>query len=325
MFRRTIVWLSAVLALYVITGSRPVAQAAESISVASFNVQFVGHFKNRDNAALAKLMAPHDLIFIQELVAPPVAGVYPGGTPYKADNEAKAFVDAMTAEGFSYLLSEEDTGTGEKNHKTSSATEWFIAFYRPATVLPAPELASGFLAADRSDHPDYERVPYAFPFRAGAADLVFISVHLQPGGGSKDTARRAHELAAIHQWVAAQPGPERDYVILGDMNIEDCEELANVLAPGFKSLNHDCRATNTNSNGPKPYDHVMYNTEASAAEIDTATGLEVIDLVDAMRAAWPPDAGPYPGDPYDHKGFRTRYSDHNPVVFKIRTGGPDDD
>jgi len=325
MFRRTTVWLTAVLALFIVAGPRPAAQAAESISVASFNVQFVGHFKNRDNAALAKLMAPHDLVFIQELVAPPAAGIYPDGTPYKADKEAKAFVDAMTAEGFSYRLSEEDTGTGEKNHKTSSATEWFIAFYRPDTVLPATDLPGGFLAADRSDHPDYERVPCAFPFRAGAADLVFISVHLQPGGGSKDTARRAHELAAVYQWIAVQPGPERDYVILGDMNIEDCEELADVLGPGFKSLNHDCRATNTNPNGPKPYDHVMYHSEASAAEIDAAAGLEVVDLVDAMRAAWPPDAGPYPGDPYNHTRFRTRYSDHHPVVFKIHTGGPDDD
>ncbi len=40
---------------------------------------------------------------------------------------------------------------------------------------------------------------------------------------------------------------------------------------------------------------------------------------------WPTSAGAYPGDPYRHNDFRTRYSDHHPVVFNIRTGGPDDD
>ena len=71
----------------------------------------------------------------------------------------------MQAQGYAYLLSEEDTGTKDRIHLINSATEWWVSFYRPEQVQPAPDLPVGFLAEDRSDHPDYERVPYAFGFR----------------------------------------------------------------------------------------------------------------------------------------------------------------
>lgn len=295
------------------------------IAVVSFNIQFLGLFKARDNAALAELLSPYDLIFIQELVAPPYQGKFPDGTDYVPDEEANQFFEAMKSHGFRYVLSEEDTGTGERIHLNSSATEWYAAFYRPDRVKPAFDLPRGFLARDRSNHPDFERVPYAFPFRAGKADLVFISVHLKPGAGSADTARRAQELRAIERWIRARRSRERDYIILGDMNIEDCDELENVLFSGFASLNDDCRPTNTNVNGPKPYDHVMFSKRFSSREIDLEAGLEIINLVEAMRPYWPRSAGRYPGDPYIHDAFRTVYSDHHPIVFRVRTARPDDD
>lgn len=304
----------------------PVMQArADTLSVASFNIQFLGHFKDRDNGALADLMAPHDLVFIQELVAPPYPGSFPDGTPYVPDPEAAAFFEAMRVRGFAHVLSEEDTGTGASNHLNSPATEWFAAFYRPGRVAPATDLAHGFLGKDRSNHPDYERVPYAFPFRAGTADLVFISVHLQPGASARQRARRAHELTVLGSWIASRPGRERDYVILGDMNIEDCTELALVLPVGYASLNAQCLATNTNPRGPKPYDHVLFHSGFSAREVGASPAFTVVDLVAAMRPHWPPGAGPYPGSPYRHDEFRTRYSDHHPVAFAITDHGPDDD
>ena len=38
----------------------------------------------------------------------------------------------------------EDTGTGEKNHKNGSATEWWVAFYNPDNVQVADDLPGGF-------------------------------------------------------------------------------------------------------------------------------------------------------------------------------------
>ena len=297
---------------------------AGPLKVASFNIQFLGHFKKKENQALAQLLSHYDLVFIQELVAPPQNGKYPNGEPYKTDKEAKDFFDAMAVHGFISELSEEDTGTGDYIHKNSSATEWFVVFYKPGRVSPVGDLPHGFLAADRSNNDDFERVPYAFSFRAGESDLVFISVHLQPGGSVEETERRAHELLSIFNWIGKQPGMERDYVILGDMNIEDCEELKSILPQGYASLNDACSPTNTNPNRPKPYDHVLYNVLYTSNELLTDQ-FQVIDLIEAMKTTWLTSEGAYPGDPYDHKEFRMRYSDHHPIAFKIATNEMDDD
>lgn len=110
----------------------------------SFNIQFLGNFKNRDNNALAALMTPYDIVVIQELVAPPFAGSFPDGTDYRPDLEAQQFFDAMTAKGFDFILSEEDTGTNDRVHINSTATEWWVVFYKPAVVESANDLPIQF-------------------------------------------------------------------------------------------------------------------------------------------------------------------------------------
>ncbi len=298
---------------------------ALALDVMSFNIQFLANFKAKRNDDLARIMEPYDLVLVQELVAPPSDGVYPDGEAYTADKEATAFFDAMSAVGFSWVLSPEDTGTGPAIHKKSSATEWWVAFFKPGALEIATDLPSGFLADDRSDHADYERVPYAFGFKViGGSDMVIISTHLQPGKSSSDARRRAHEINAIADWIDRNESadPERDYIILGDMNIKDCGELAQVMPTGFVSLNDQCQPTNTSQNDPRPYDHVMYRPATSGDEIDAGSFL-VMDLIEAARPLWP-TGEPYPGDPYDHNAFRTRYSDHHPVTFEISVV-PDDD
>lgn len=217
-------------------------QPAETITVCSFNIQFVGHFKDKNNSALAAILKDFDVVVVQELVAPPLAGTFPDGDAYKPDAEAKAFFDEMVAHGFQFKLSEEDTGTGDAIHNNGPATEWWVVFYKLDRVMMVTDWPNGFLADDRSNHPDYERVPYAFAFRTldATMDMVLISVHLQPGSGSASRLRRKHELTAISNWIAAQPGTEKDYIILGDMNIEDRFELAALMPPGFVSLNDQC-------------------------------------------------------------------------------------
>jgi len=67
----------------------------EPLEVCSFNIQFLGHFKNRDDAALANLVKDYDIIVIQELVAPPENGTYPDGSSYNSDVQSKSFFDEM--------------------------------------------------------------------------------------------------------------------------------------------------------------------------------------------------------------------------------------
>ena len=299
----------------------------DTIEVCSFNIQFLGSFKKRDDEALADILKDYDIVVVQELVAPPYDGIYPDGESYTGDTEAAEFFDAMQDHGFSYWLSEEDTGTGDDIHKKSSATEWFVSFYKPNIVAAAFDLPHGFLAEDRSNNADFERVPFAFSFRSSnhRLDFVLISVHLQPGDRPSERERRAHELSTISTWIEENSIAEQDHLILGDMNIYDAEELADITPPGFLSLNDECRMTNTLSIAGKgePNDHVMYNP-AATSEIDAPFDIFVVDLINAMRPYWQEDA-PFPGDPYVHNTFKQYYSDHFPVVFRLITPMQDDD
>ena len=300
------------------------ATRTDTLTICSFNIQFVGHFTKKDNTALANLLKDYDIVVIQELIAPPISGNYPDGTSFSADPEAAAFLQAMTNQGFQYVQSEEDTGPGTQNHLSTTATEWWITFYKSNKVATATDLPSGFLAADRSDNPDFERVPYAFAFRTpdNKLDFVLISVHLAPGAAEND--RRKEELDAIASWIDANDQTEKDFIILGDMNIENSVELANATPTGYLSLNDECRKTNTAAGSQKPYDHAMYNTTHTATDLDIQYDLAVVDLIEAMRNSWT-SSDPYPGDPYDHNLFRQYYSDHHPVVFKMVVRGGDDD
>jgi endonuclease/exonuclease/phosphatase family metal-dependent hydrolase len=164
---------------------------------------------------------------------------------------------------------------------------------------------------------------YAFPFRSvdGSCDFVLISVHLQPDQGPSYRARRKQELQSIAAWIDAHDQIEQDFIIVGDMNIENVAELTDTTPNGFLSLNDECRPTNTK--GDRPYDHVMYRPQFTS-EVEQQTDMQVIDLVQAMQPSWNRPE-PYPGAPYDHNGFRAVYSDHHPVWFRLMTQPHDDD
>jgi len=299
-------------------------QTSDALSIVSFNLMWLGHYTKKEHTALAHMLKDHDIVVIQELVSPPVNGRYPNGDVYLADSEAADFFNAMQNLGFNYLLSEEDTGTGPIIHNNNSSTEWWVTFYKPATVKTANDIPSGFLANDRSDNPDYERVPYAFPFRTSNnnMDFVLISVHLKPGNGTSDKARREHELNSIETWINRNNNIEKDFIILGDMNIYNIAELNRVIPQGFISLNDECLSTVTSGTG-MPYDHVMFNN-THTKEIDTQYDLKIINLIETMRPYWAYEED-YPGDPYDHNQFKQYYSDHNPVVFQMILPLSDDD
>ena len=303
------------------------SSSSRPLKISSFNIQFLGNSNSRDDVALAKILKKYDIVVVQELVSPPYSGTFANGDPFKPDTQSSEFFDEMKNNGFSYVLSEEDTGTGDTIHKNGSATEWWVTFYKPGKVKSVTDIPHGFLAEDRSNHTDYERVPYGFAFRSadGKSDFVLISVHLKPGKGSKDKKRRKEEFAAITKWVNEHDDKEKDFIILGDMNIGNCAELKDVTPIGYLSLNDECVPTHTNLNSPKPYDHIMYNTTHTKNEIDTNFDFKVVNLIDAMKTYWSASStNPYPGDPYNHNEFRKYYSDHHPVEFRIKVTNDDD-
>ncbi len=296
------------------------------ITVCSFNIKFVGLYKKKDNKALAELVGQYDMVVVQELVAPPDNGQYCDGTPYREDPEADAFFNAMSAQGFAHSLSCEDTGSGQTIHKQGSSTEWSVVFYKPGKLALADDLPHGFLAEDRSAHPVYRRVPHAHSFRTadGRMDFVVVNVHLYPG--NREAEKRKAELLGIANWIDQNDSQERDFYIVGDMNIQDAAELEAATPPGFVSLNDECRKTNTATGSDKPYDHVLYRPaeHPESNEVDEAFDFQVVNLIDAMRDSWR-DASPYPGDPYSGNLFAQYYSDHHPVLFRLVVPSRDDD
>lgn len=106
----------------------------DKLMICSFNIQFLGQSTARDDTALAKILEDFDIVVVQELVAPPYEGTFPDGTNFRPDSEAAEFFNEMDSLGFDYFLSEEDTGTGNNIHYNSTATEWWVAFYRPGRV-----------------------------------------------------------------------------------------------------------------------------------------------------------------------------------------------
>jgi endonuclease/exonuclease/phosphatase family metal-dependent hydrolase len=289
--------------------------SADSLTICSFNIQFLGHFTKKDHVALADLVKNYDLVVVQELIASPA-------TTGSTRRRAKLFFDAMASHGFAHVLSDSDTGRSGPLPNYTTATEWFVTFYKPGKVTPAADLANGFISQPLAAHPEFVRVPYAAAFRTfgGTCDFVLVSVHLEP----EDEHIRAREFQAIDRWIRHQYSTtsERDLIVLGDTNLQSKAELTANTPQNFISLNADCLSTNTNPNG-RPYDHVIFHPQHSS-EIDRAFGFKVINLIDAMRASWT-GLGAYPGDPYVHDEFRQRYSDHHPVVFRIRIPQQDDD
>ncbi|MBN1602039.1 MAG: hypothetical protein JW915_10540 [Chitinispirillaceae bacterium] len=296
------------------------AFCSSALSVCSFNIQLLGALKERHNTALAEVIKDNDIVVVQGLVSSPYPGTYPNGDTYEGNEKAAEFFDAMKSHGFQYILSEEDTGTGTEIHLNTSATEWWVAFYKPQIINIAIDLPYGFLDSDRSDNPNFERVPYAFSFRTkkGHFEFTLISVHLQSGLGSCNEMRRRHELDAIARWVDEKSQAGGIFFILGNMNIQNCKELKDIIPNGFISLNDRCLSTNTKVDNSKAYDHVMGRSSNIWDNIDSRNSFSVVDLVSAVRVNWDESVfGKFPDDPTRYDDFQRFFSDHHPVVFHM--------
>ena len=288
----------------------------EELKICSFNIQFLGHFKNKENKTLAKFLNPYDIVVIQEMVAPPTNGMYSDKTPYKKDIESASFVKEMASVGFKHWLSTNDTGP-TKNQTASTASEWWIVFFRPNKVLADSSRFYGFISSPLSGNLSYERVPFAFPFQSVNEKTTFtlIPVHLKPGNRKEDQIRRQEELKNIFNWTASQKEKNKDFFVLGDCNIYKLEEFISFEKDGYFSLNKGCLPTNTklyeSLKKGKPYDHVFYNNFSK--EDIKKNSFKVVDIRKELLKMNASNVV----IPYDHKSFRTRYSDHLPISFEL--------
>ena len=293
----------------------------DTLSICSFNIQFLGHFKERKNDILAEILKDYDIVVVQEMVAPPIKGKYPDGAPYKKDLESGAFVEEMTKNGFAYWLSAEDTGP-TKNHTPTTASEWWITFYKPQTVEPDSTRCYGFISQPLVNNPHFERVPYAFPFRTKdkKTNFTLLSVHLQPGNSLEERTRRQGELLQVFNWSTSQQESNKDFIVLGDCNIYDQKELFPFSTMKVQGLNANFQSTNTklyeSAAKGEPYDHVFHFQ--STVEDVIPHSFKVVDLMKELISFQ--SSISFPLEPYVHDLFRTAFSDHVPVSFQIVSG-----
>jgi hypothetical protein len=296
-----------------------VAFSQDTINLCSFNIQFLGHFKNKDNSTLSKILSPYDVVIIQELVAPPVPGKFSDNSPYKVDAESKAFLEEMKISGFEFWLSTDDTGP-TKNQTNSTASEWWIIFYKRHKIVPDSSRYFGFVSQQLVANSNLDRVPYVFPFKTIQENSTFslIPVHLNPGDSQEDYKRRQTEFSYLFNWTKNQSESNKDFFIVGDCNIYKSEEFEKFKSIDYYSLNEKCNLTNTkiyeSKTKGKPYDHLFYNSNSKEDLI--LNSFKVIDLLSEVKKYNPTNVI----EPYNHDDFRAKYSDHLPFTFQLITG-----
>nr|MBP9151943.1 hypothetical protein [Flavobacteriales bacterium] len=299
----------------------------KDLNVCSFNIKWLGSSKSKENRKLVNLMLPYDLVIVQELVAPPFDGFYPSGEKYDGDAEAAIFFNLMRDNGFSAFLSNEDTGKN-KNHSGSSQSEWFVVFYRDG-VLRVDSNRCEFISSPLVLNSTFDRVPYRFQFSTidNTLDFSVINVHLASDEGA--VAERKKELQTIVSYANSEWNNEKDFLIVGDMNIQSSAEFTTVLPVQWQSLNDECRATNVASakrlDSSKPFDHVMYFPEYTAGDLDLVYDLQIVDLYTAYYPQWAADNPSSASSSSWVNSFGSVFSDHYPVTFKMVYGVADDD
>jgi hypothetical protein len=333
--------------------NRPFAPLSNhQLGICTFNIFQLGHQTTKEHAALAKLLENCDAVVVQEMNAPPWEVELSTGEVLPEDKQSSEFAREMATQGFDGVyLSEEDTGL-KKHHGAGTAAEWFIIFYKTDKLELIWDAPSGFLAEARVENQWFDRVPYAFNLRSkrSGKDFVLISVHLAASSETKlnngevrsvseSRARRLTEMWAINGWIneAYKMNAERDYIILGDMNIEDGRQLnavfgsydefvdglnsdkrkikelfdsypSDVFLTSHKSLNAPLEGTNVKK--VYPFDHIIFDPNHT---YEVNSDLEIIDLEEMFGSTR-----------MDSYKFRSRYSDHLPLRFVINDDYDDD-
>jgi hypothetical protein len=146
-----------------------------------------------------------------------------------------------------------------------------------------------------------------------------------------DRRQRSHELATIRTWInkriGAAPAHENDFIILGDTNIGTSDALKEFSHEiSMRSFNEACIYTNAaynlvNKASQACYDQIFFDEKyLTEADLSPNGGFKVFDLTKIV-----PNIRNSAGIIEDPTKFRTEYSDHFPVMIKLKIPAHDDD
>jgi hypothetical protein len=185
----------------------------------------------------------------------------------------------------------------------------------------------------------FYRVPPAIPFRAGSFDFYVVILHLAWG----DLDRRENEVKALRAFLRDDDDPEKDWIVLGDMNrygkysATSAKAFNQLLTSNWKkfyrfplleaitdpdnmkvSLASKDEWSTTIADSRNLYDQFII-TAGAYAEFETDD-----PVIGTHVGVIPFDRDP-PYDGQDHNVVKYTVSDHRPIWARFRIDLGDDD
>ncbi len=284
----------AILVFFVLSGCcipgrpAPVTPLAgpQTIKIASFNIQMLNQSKLRDAEVmrtLAAIVRQFDLVAIQE-VRSSSDSILPDFLSFINDDKHK----------YDYLIS------GRLGRSSSKEQYAFVYNVRTISVIPG----NTYVVDDPDDV--FERELFVAYFRSGRFDFKAVNVHLKPEYVSRELSGLSNAIDFLYGSY-----PERDILVLGDMNADGAyfnENGLGVVLPEWIQLIGNTEDT-TVAVSNNTYDRIMAR--------DTTVNSEYTGIAGVYR--WDAEFG------VTDRDFVKKVSDHYPVFAVFRADLPDDD
>lgn len=312
------------------------------VKLCSFNINFLGMYKERkayESELISNVIAKCDIIAVQELVATPFEINFSDGTIMPGDPESRIFFNAMKANGYSWVISNEDTGRWE--HRTrSNRSVWFVTFYRDDIVQPIESDINGFISyplhgtkgincsPEETTENLFDRVPYAQMFaNANGNSFVVVNVHLHAtsrrcdGSSEKvneSRARRFQEIQNLLNWIDKNNYLSSDIIVVGDFNTDviEIENIVREIGDSVNVINDECVFTNVNETQCFTNLLMVKNNQST---FRVSKDFETIKLFDEVKNLTSCNyleeiSGQCLEPTWE---FYKRFSNHNPIMFTL--------
>lgn len=218
------------------------ARNAESIRVASFNIQVFGDSKSNKGHVmdvLARVARNFDVLAIQEIRA-------------KNQDIVPNFVDLINQTGRHY-----DYIIGPRIGRTVSKEQYAFIFDTEIVEVDRNQM---YTVADPDDLMHREPLVAWFRVRSAPPEQAFtftlVNIHTDPD----ETKQELNALDDVYRVVLNDGRGEDDVIILGDLNVDD-QHLGQLGE--ISGMNWVISGTPTNTRGTKQYDNIVYRGQAT--------------------------------------------------------------
>jgi len=265
-------------------------EQAETVKIASFNIQIFGQTKSEKEDVmnvLTKVVREFDIVLIQEIRD-------------ASEQTIPSFVEKINQmEGSEYGFIR-----SERLGRTTSK-EAYAYVYNTETVQFIQ--GSDYVYADVNDV--FEREPYIASFKSGNFGFVLVGIHTKPDDAYNEIGNLTVVVPSI---LAANPN-EKDVIVMGDFNADgsyfDEEDTSNP----FKASEYNWIITNDMDTMVKTdytYDRIVLLDTTLSHEYDAGTAqVFYFDQVYGLN----------------NQTFVGEISDHYPVFAQYKTNLVDDD